>query len=201
MINPTTIGQYNLISKDHLFTILFVHSYIESDLSFKSTGSYSSDVHTQSSSGMEAPFKNRIVITGLIIFLIAIVFLIDCLLPIGIIVWIFYLIPVGLASIFFKRRIPLIIIGICAVLLFLVVILEPSGRITLLEYALFNRTLGVVTFLFVHFLIAALLKTHKRISETNKRFDIAGSHRLRYARFQCFLPDRLGQDRCKNHSG
>ncbi len=122
---------------------------------------------------MEEFLKNRTFTKGLIISSIVIVFLVDCVLPTGIIVWIFYLVPIGFASIYLTRRVSFLIIGICAVLLFFVVLLAPSGRATLLEYAIFNRFCGVVAFLIVHSLIVALQKTHKQIRDINIRFETA----------------------------
>src|SRR5919106_800403 len=82
-----------------------------------------------------AAIDSFLVITGLVLA----IFMLDTLMPLGIGVWVLYLIPIALSI--RKRWNPLIVSGICVLLVVIGFFLSPPG---LWKVALFNRAVMIL---------------------------------------------------------
>jgi PAS domain S-box-containing protein len=120
---------------------------------------------------MEKFLKNKSVTIGFIILSTIIIFLLDLSLRLGIIIWILYLIPIASGHLMLNERNNFLLIGFYSVLMVIASIFSPPG--IPVEYAIFNRTMGVVVFLFIHYLLSHYKKTQKSLDEINKRFNLA----------------------------
>ena len=76
-----------------------------------------------------------------IVVLIAIVFTLDLLTPLGVVIWVLYVIPLGLAGWSSIRGLLPITAGVCSVLVIFGYLYSPSGAS--FEYVVINRTLGI----------------------------------------------------------
>ena len=89
--------------------------------------------------------------TAVIMALIGIVFVLDLLSPLGIVIWVLYVIPLGLTTWSPVRRLLPGSAVVCSVLLILGYIYSPSG--VLFEYAVINRSLGIALLWIVVFFL------------------------------------------------
>jgi hypothetical protein len=80
-------------------------------------------------------------LTVVILALIVIVFVLDLLTPLGIVIWVLYVIPLGLTSWSAVKRLLPISAGVCSVLILLGYFYSPPG--VSFEYAVINRSLGI----------------------------------------------------------
>lgn len=81
-------------------------------------------------------------LAGVIGATIAVVFVLDLLTPLGIAIWILYVVPLGLTRWASRSHLPIIIAGICTVLVILGYFYSPPGSSP--EFAIANRSLGVM---------------------------------------------------------
>lgn len=120
---------------------------------------------------MESFSKNKTVLSSLIIFFTGIVALVDYIIPSGIIIWFFYLVPILLTYLVYSERGSYMLTALCGILMFVSYFLTPSY--IPVEYAMFNRAMGLIVFVTIIYLVSHLKKSHTRINQINKRFDIA----------------------------
>ncbi|HKW85558.1 MAG TPA: hypothetical protein VJM82_00650 [Nitrospiraceae bacterium] len=73
---------------------------------------------------------------------IAAVFVLDLMTPLGIAIWVLYVVPLGLTRWASRSHLPIIIAGICTVLVILGYFYSPTGASP--EFAIANRSLGVM---------------------------------------------------------
>ena len=115
--------------------------------------------------------NNKKLIAGIIIFLSIIIAALDFILPIGIIIWVLYLVPIALAQLAFKSRNVFLLIGFYSILMFAALI--DTATVIPIEYAVFNRTMGIIVVLLASFLLSNIQKSHQKLKQINQRFDIA----------------------------
>ena len=90
-------------------------------------------------------------LTVVIVVLIGIVFVLDLLTPLGIVIWVLYVIPLGLTTWSSVRRLLPISAGGCSMLMILGYFFSPLG--VSFEYAVINRLLGIVMLWVVAFFL------------------------------------------------
>jgi hypothetical protein len=102
---------------------------------------------------MEEPTKTYQSVTAIVLALTVIVFVLDLLTPLGIAIWILYILPVGLTRWSPFRPLTACAAGACTALIMIGYFLSPPGIAP--EIAVINRLLGVsmlwITALFVWF--------------------------------------------------
>ena len=81
-------------------------------------------------------------LTAAIVALIVIVFVLDLLTPLGIVIWVLYVIPLGVTTWSSIRSLLPISAGGCSMLMILGYFLSPPG--VSFEYAVINRSLGII---------------------------------------------------------
>src|SRR5262245_16718739 len=90
-------------------------------------------------------------LTAVIVALIGIVFVLDLLTPLGIVIWVLYVIPLGLNTWSSIRKLLPISAGSCTMLMILGYFFSPPG--VSFEYAVINRLLGIVMLWIVAFFL------------------------------------------------
>ena len=89
--------------------------------------------------------------TAVIVALIGIVFVLDLLTPLGLVIWVLYVIPLGLTTWSSIRTLLPISAGVCSILLILGYFFSPQG--VSFEYAVINRSLGIALLWIVVFFL------------------------------------------------
>lgn len=90
-------------------------------------------------------------LTAVILALIGIVFALDLLTPLGIVIWVLYVIPLGVTTWSSIRRLLPISAGACSMLMILGYFFSSPG--VSFEYAVINRSLGIVMLWVVAFFL------------------------------------------------
>jgi signal transduction histidine kinase len=120
---------------------------------------------------MEKHQQSKLFYVGIILLLSVIIFLLDLLLPLGIIIWIFYLVPVAIAQQTQSIKFTYLVFGFVGILMAAVLFFPHTG--IPISYSIFNRTIGLTIFLFITYLLNHQKESQSKICELNNRFDIA----------------------------
>ncbi len=81
-------------------------------------------------------------VTAIVVVLIAGVFVSDLMTPLGVVDWILYVLPIGLACWMSLRWMPFLLAGACTVLILLGYFFSPPGISA--QLAIVNRAIGIV---------------------------------------------------------
>jgi hypothetical protein len=91
---------------------------------------------------MEEPTKTSHVVTAVVLALTVIVFVLDLMTPLGIAIWILYIVPVGLTRWSSFRSLTASVTGACTALIIVGYFNSPPGIDP--EIAVINRLLGIL---------------------------------------------------------
>jgi hypothetical protein len=105
--------------------------------------------------------RNQVLVNSAIVALLAAIFVLELLTPLGFAGWIFYIVPVGLCLLQSRPALPLVVAGAGTLLVIAGYLYSPLGAEWALSFV--NRTIGIATVWFVAFIARQNILTRMRL--------------------------------------